>query len=433
MLFSQQADVSDVERWLRSGFVFVDGGSSSSKAGHSHEATSQLPCPWGLRQELGGPCGVLAAVQAFIVRELIWGVVEEPAEESLSQASTAAGQDSPVEFPYSQASSPSPVEERQAEEGSELFGTSLVMRLAERFRKADHQALLACALARILHLATPGSCYVWAEVSSQSSITKHEFSSAQALADWLVDTGALESSACPVLSFVCSVVLTRGVEEVLTDMDDKTAPLVGVFGHCSQELVNLCLIGRAVTNVFDGDVTFEDGSDVLTLQGIRQRPSIGFLSAMEPLRLCEVGRYLKWPLYPIWVLGTSTHYTLVFSGDCRINHHSPEGSEAPEAGVLGVSSCCAEACKNNHECLSASLLHFNGRDTGIEKPTLTVVGVSLPALSGAEEHTKSRPILLGDHDDKLFEEVLKCRWPRADISYPQVGDVSEQQCLPRIH
>lgn len=36
-------------------------------------------------------------------------------------------------------------------------------------------------------------------------------------------------------------------------MDDPTAPLIAIYGHSSQELVNLLLAGTAVTNVFDGD------------------------------------------------------------------------------------------------------------------------------------------------------------------------------------
>lgn len=35
-------------------------------------------------------------------------------------------------------------------------------------------------------------------------------------------------------------------------MDDVKYTLIGVYGHSSQELVNLLLTGEAVSNIFDG-------------------------------------------------------------------------------------------------------------------------------------------------------------------------------------
>ena len=34
-----------------------------------------------------------------------------------------------------------------------------------------------------------------------------------------------------------------------SDMDDETTSLVGEYGHCAQELVNLMITGRCITNV----------------------------------------------------------------------------------------------------------------------------------------------------------------------------------------
>lgn len=41
---------------------------------------------------------------------------------------------------------------------------------------------------------------------------------------------------------------------------------MGMFGHCSQELVNLCLLGRCVSNVFDGEESMGGG---MMLRGVR--------------------------------------------------------------------------------------------------------------------------------------------------------------------
>lgn len=43
--------------------------------------------------------------------------------------------------------------------------------------------------------------------------------------------------------------------QVRSEVDDSDVPLIGLYGHSAQELVNLFLCGTAVTNVFDGDRT----------------------------------------------------------------------------------------------------------------------------------------------------------------------------------
>ena len=43
-------------------------------------------------------------------------------------------------------------------------------------------------------------------------------------------------------------------------MDGENTPLIGAHGYCSQEMVNLLLTGRAVSNTFDGSIKLsEDG------------------------------------------------------------------------------------------------------------------------------------------------------------------------------
>mmetsp|Transcript_46393 Transcript_46393/g.99139 ORF Transcript_46393/g.99139 Transcript_46393/m.99139 type:complete len:619 (-) Transcript_46393:217-2073(-) len=439
VLFGAAAEAEDVDRWLRSGFAFVDAEAASLT---SSPAAAPPACPWGLRQELGGPCGILAAVQAFIIRELLWGgaVSEDVGDEAFSQVSTAAGNESDTDpspasrdgcSSYCCGASPSPTgsplpsaEAVTASGAEEALGapgdvgegaamdldvalagaraaTALATTLAERFHRVEARELLACALARILYTAAPSSSYIWAEVVGHCLMSTREFTSAQALAEWLTATGALEASPCGVLSFACSLVLTRGIDVIRQDMDDPSAPLVGVFGHCSQELVNLCLAGRAVTNVFDGSVTFEDGGDVLTLQGICQRPICGFLSALEPLKLCEVGALLKQPQYPLWVVGTQTHYSLLLSAECHVNQVA-----------TGSSGAAADAAARG---APAALLHFNGRDFGADRPALSAVELRLQEEG---ETLSAPPLLSGDEDARLFAEVLRTRWPGAGVSFP---------------
>ena len=56
--------------------------------------------------------------------------------------------------------------------------------------------------------------------------------------------------------FLYSVVLTHGIKNVRNSTDDEKLSLIGCHGYCTQEMVNLMLVGRAVSNVFDGDKEF---------------------------------------------------------------------------------------------------------------------------------------------------------------------------------
>lgn len=114
------------------------------------------------------------------------------------------------------------------------------------------------------------------------------------------------------------VLLSRTLSVVREDMDDPQNPLIGRFGHCNQELVNLMLIGEATSNVFDGSRWLgDDPSSGLLVKGVDSDrtgvPTVGFLSELEPMRYLVVGSLYKHPDLPLWVLGSSTHYTLLFS------------------------------------------------------------------------------------------------------------------------
>lgn len=124
-----------------------------------------------------------------------------------------------------------------------------------------------------------------------------------------------------ILLFLYSLLLTKGIQELCSEMEDVQDPLIhGVHGFGSQNLINLLLVGRAVTNVFDHEKDIEG----IKLRGITKQASIGFLTLLEAFRYCEVGSFLKDPVYPIWVTGSETHLTLTFSSENLLA--SPEDS-----------------------------------------------------------------------------------------------------------
>ena len=93
-----------------------------------------------------------------------------------------------------------------------------------------------------------------------------------------------------------------------------THHLTAQFGHSSQELINLLLTGQATTNVFDNSMSL-GGS--LKMYGIQSQPSIGYLSQLEVFRYCSVGDYYKSPKYPVWVIGSTSHFSVLFgTNDC---------------------------------------------------------------------------------------------------------------------
>lgn len=57
---------------------------------------------------------------------------------------------------------------------------------------------------------------------------------------------------------------------------------------------------------------------IAELRGIDKQNKVGFLTLLEHLRYCEVGTFLKSPSHPIWVVGSDTHLTVLFSTEKRL-------------------------------------------------------------------------------------------------------------------
>ncbi|XP_064401663.1 probable ubiquitin carboxyl-terminal hydrolase MINDY-4 isoform X4 [Halichondria panicea] len=95
------------------------------------------------------------------------------------------------------------------------------------------------------------------------------------------------SSGC--IQFLLSVLLTKGVASIQSEMDESNGHLIGAHGYCTQELVNLLLTGVAVSNVFDGEVDM----------GSKGKE--------------KVGSNYKDPVYPIWVICSESHFSVLFS------------------------------------------------------------------------------------------------------------------------
>ena len=94
---------------------------------------------------------------------------------------------------------------------------------------------------------------------------------------------------------------------------------MGAHSYCTQDLVNLMITGKASSNVFDGNKTMGEGRDAFHLKGIARKAPVGLLSLFEHCNpgIIEVGKNLKFPDVPVWVVCSESHYSALFSFDVQ--------------------------------------------------------------------------------------------------------------------
>ncbi|XP_043923438.1 ubiquitin carboxyl-terminal hydrolase MINDY-3 isoform X2 [Protopterus annectens] len=115
-------------------------------------------------------------------------------------------------------------------------------------------------------------------------IHKRKFKGISELKDVLLDQCDIWKSKYGVLLFLYSVILSKGIGNIKNEIEDATEPLIDpVYGHGSQSLISLLITGRAVSNVWDGDRECSG----MKLHGISNQATVGFLTLMESLRYCK--------------------------------------------------------------------------------------------------------------------------------------------------
>jgi len=248
--------------------------------------------PYGLQQVEGGPCGVLAVVQAFLIRALLQRGLGGPA----------------------------------------------VLEVDEKTR----QEALADALSEILwrNVGDGKKAIILVPSSSQAAplnasqlrcLQPAHFVSFEQLRAHIMQRPYKElfftPAGCGLALLLYSVVWTRGVEGIRDrDADDpKQVAMIGGHGYCTQELVNLMVFGRAYSNVFDGTKRLGSAKDGwCVLQGAPKRAPIGFLSLFEAFKCIEVGSRYKGPSCPVWVVCAESHYSVLFAVDNSIDAKESE-------------------------------------------------------------------------------------------------------------
>ena len=265
--------------WTEQGFYFND--------------FDNLRC--GLVQNKGGPCGVIAAVQAHVLKLLLFG-------DSFSSSSSSSD-----DFK-------NPTRERRE--------NALLNALAEILWRIAEITSLSSGRRPTVTIAlvprrssggrlgrTPG----YKPDGLTETLLLYTFTSYSSSRDFL-DAHLktfMEPNGKGTALYTYSLILTRGIEHVRADMDTMAdvSSLIGRHDYAAQELVNLMLCGRAHSNVFNGKKDLGG----MVLRGIPERSDIGMLTLFEHYGHVRVGSNLKLPQTPVWVLCSESHYSVLFS------------------------------------------------------------------------------------------------------------------------
>lgn len=253
---------------------------------------------YGIVQKKGGPCGVLASIQAFVLKKLLF--------ENIKSSDTGL-----------QRLRPSNTTRRKC----------LISAAAEILWRAGEEKQATVAINSGRNHFTPTAHYKSEGILEKiTCFTVDNLKDLQLLLEQHIEQFETGPFGCLLLTV--STVLSRSIEKVRQDMDVPTTTLIGAHGYCTQELVNLLLCSRAVSNVFDNDMDLDSGNGNMTLlKGVKGQCDIGLLSLFEHYNICRVGAYLKTPRYPIWVVCSESHFSVLFGLQRELLTNADRGLE----------------------------------------------------------------------------------------------------------
>uniref|UniRef100_A0A8I5MZC7 Ubiquitin carboxyl-terminal hydrolase MINDY n=2 Tax=Cercopithecinae TaxID=9528 RepID=A0A8I5MZC7_PAPAN len=225
-----------------------------------------------LEQFEGGPCAVIAPVQAFLLKKLLFSseksswrdCSEEEQKELLCHTLCDILESACCDHSGSYCLV-SWLRGKTTEETASISGSP-----AESSCQVEHSSALAVEELGFERF--------------HALIQKRSFRSLPELKDAVLDQYSMWGNKFGVLLFLYSVLLTKGIENIKNEIEDASEPLIDpVYGHGSQSLINLLLTGHAVSNVWDGDRECSG----MKLLGIHEQAAVGFLTLMEALRYCK--------------------------------------------------------------------------------------------------------------------------------------------------
>ncbi|XP_072022688.1 ubiquitin carboxyl-terminal hydrolase MINDY-3-like, partial [Amphiura filiformis] len=250
--------------------------------------------PAALLQNEGGPCAIIAPLQGYILKNLLF---QEPQVEHWQQIDAERRR------------------ELLLEAMTEVLSNVSTSNEFTLILQADKQQSVMTENPVIENIAQGGQEPPTDHNTFHSSLRLQSYNSVEEVHSALQASYHMFTNDGGVLLFLYSVLLTKGLDSIKVEVEDSSEPLIdGIYGHGSQSLINLMLTGRAVSHVFDDEKEVAG----LRMKGVTEQGNIGFLTLLENLRYCEVGSYMKNPRCPIWVLGSETHLTVFFTQELSL-------------------------------------------------------------------------------------------------------------------
>ncbi|GAU46702.1 hypothetical protein TSUD_287910 [Trifolium subterraneum] len=299
VVFGYEVSKGILEQWCNQGIRFSSDPETSI----------------GLVQHESGPCGVLATIQAFVLKYIIFFLDELKDSVSMPQNWDPSTKFKSQTVPSNNFSSLT----------EDVKMSALVRSMGEMLFMCGSNERAVIATLSILGNGSQHSevisknegitealegLSIESALDLQKVLRVETYTSRASLSKRLEATMPLFQSRMGALLFLTSALLSRGLDLIQTDRDDPSLPLVTApFGHASQ----------AVSNVFDGRMDLGGG---MFLKGVSNNVEVGFLTLLESLNYCKVGQYLKCPKWPIWVVGSESHYTVLFSLDINVQNES---------------------------------------------------------------------------------------------------------------
>ncbi|ONK57542.1 uncharacterized protein A4U43_C09F1560 [Asparagus officinalis] len=330
----------------------------------------------GLVQHEGGPCGVLATIQAFILKYLLFDR-EDLSNKSLQSLGIGRYDRSP----YAREDDLTSVTEDKKTRALVHSMVEILFMCGSRQRAVLATLDVPSHRSEDTSVDGPKHEMITKSLEGLSIESATDFQKVLRVKTYTSEASAIKrlteelpvfQSRMGAMLFLISALLSRGLESIQADRDDPSLPLVTApFGHASQEIVNLLLCGQAVPNVFDGRMDLGGG---MFLKGIPTTVEVGFLTLLESLNFCKVGNHLKCPKWPIWVVGSESHYTVLFA----LNPSVQEENELEERESKIRKAFDAQDQSGGGGFISVEGFHQVLRETNINFPP-----AKLESLTGA--------------------------------------------------
>uniref|UniRef100_A0A8C9WGW4 Ubiquitin carboxyl-terminal hydrolase MINDY n=1 Tax=Scleropages formosus TaxID=113540 RepID=A0A8C9WGW4_SCLFO len=266
-----------------------------------------------LEQLEGGPCAVIAPVQAFLLKNVLfnyegsnWREISEEEQKAvlchtLCEILERASLNKSGSYCLATWS-----KGKTSEENSEIGDTPPESSRPTEDQSSSSELVESILFGSQMHAPLP---------PLPLHLRKRTLNTTGELKEAVLALYDMWRNTYGVLLFLYSVILTKGIENIKNEIEDTLEPLIDpVYGHGSQSLINLLVTGHAVSNVWDGDRECSG----MKLHGIHEQASVGFLTLMESLRYCKVGAFLKSPQFPIWILGSETHLSVFFAKEMAL-------------------------------------------------------------------------------------------------------------------